>query len=93
MNPPKYATPVVSGAVAQAAEEMRARCRPVQTSLLFVGESVPAGGKFFFDGNNSMYQYRAFKEAIGLKLGNPPDVLHQQQRLYRPCTQSLTDTA
>ena len=71
MNPPEYAAPEVSAALAQVAEEMRARYRPAQVSVLFVGESAPAGGKFFYDGNNQMY--RAFREALGPKLGSPPE--------------------
>ncbi len=52
---------------------MRARFRPAQISVLFVGESAPAGGTFFYDGKSEMY--RLFREVLSPKLGSPPDFL------------------
>ena len=48
-------------------EETRARFRPVQVSTLFVGESAPASGDFFYFGNTVMTQHmrRAIEETFG----------------------------
>jgi hypothetical protein len=41
----------------QAVEECRARYRPKKILTLFVGESAPAGGTFFYFGNSGMARY------------------------------------
>jgi hypothetical protein len=38
-------------------EALRASYRPHQITTLFVGESAPRSGKFFYDGDNSMVRY------------------------------------
>lgn len=42
-----------------ATEALRASYRPARITTLFVGESAPASGKFFYDGNSSMVRYMA----------------------------------
>lgn len=42
-----------------ATEALRASYRPTRVMTLFVGESAPASGKFFYDGNSSMVRYMA----------------------------------
>jgi len=38
-------------------EALRASYRPARITTLFVGESAPVNGTFFYDGNNSMVRY------------------------------------
>jgi len=40
-----------------AVEALRASYRPQQITTLFVGESAPHSGKFFYDSDNSMVRY------------------------------------
>ena len=40
-------------------EALRASFRPEKITTLFVGESAPASGQFFYDGRNSMSVYMA----------------------------------
>lgn len=40
-----------------AVEAMRVSYRPTTITTLFIGKSAPAGGSFFYDGNNSMLRY------------------------------------
>ena len=54
-------------------EELRARYRPDKVRVLFVGESPPASGEFFYLGNSRLYQ--AFREAFG----SPDDFLAEFQ--------------
>jgi hypothetical protein len=42
-----------------AIEALRASYCPARITTLFVGESAPASGKFFYDGDNSMVRYMA----------------------------------
>ena len=44
-------------------EELRRSFRPDRITTLFVGESGPASGKFFYSGNSSLY--RAMMRAFG----------------------------
>jgi hypothetical protein len=44
-------------------EVLRERYRPATVSILFVGESRPAGETFFYDGNSHLFRYTA--EAFG----------------------------
>jgi hypothetical protein len=50
--------------------------RPDQLRVLFIGESPPAGGKFFYDGNSKLYRVtrESFEEAIPA-LRREPDFL------------------
>ncbi len=41
----------------EAIEGLRASYRPKQITTLFVGESAPFSGQFFYDGDNSMVRY------------------------------------
>ncbi len=50
-------------------EELRRKYRPDSVLALFVGESSPAGGTFFYAGNSQMYRY--MREVFG----HPPDFL------------------
>lgn len=49
--------------VAINTEALRARYRPGTIKVLFVGESAPAGGTFFYAGNSHAYRY--LSEALG----------------------------
>lgn len=44
-------------------EELRHSYRPKRITTLFVGESAPIGGSFFYDGNSQLYRY--VKKAFG----------------------------
>jgi hypothetical protein len=57
----------------RTAELIRARFRPERISVLFVGESAPAGGTFFYHGNSRML--REFRDALLPKIGDAPDFL------------------
>ena len=48
-------------------EELRLRYRPSQVRLLFVGESPPANGTFFYLGNSNLWRYthEAFRNVYG----------------------------
>jgi hypothetical protein len=48
-------------------ERLRLQYRPAQVSLLFVGESHPAGETFFYAGNSHLFRYTA--EAFGYRTG------------------------
>ena len=50
-------------------EALRHQYRPEKISTLFVGESAPASGTFFYDETSQMYRY--MREVFG----NPPDFL------------------
>ena len=54
-------------------EATRARYRPKQILTLFVGESAPHSGKFFYFGNTSMA--RCMKKAIEAEFGVTSDFL------------------
>ena len=49
-----------------AIERVRASYRPPEIRLLFVGESAPAGGTFFYAGNSTLYYetHAAFARAL-----------------------------
>ncbi len=44
-------------------EKLRKSFRPVRITTLFVGESAPQSGKFFYSGDSSLF--RAMKKAFG----------------------------
>ncbi|MBR1156780.1 hypothetical protein [Bradyrhizobium sp. JYMT SZCCT0428] len=52
----------------EAVEATRARFRPATITTLFVGESAPVSGDFFYDGNNAMltHMQRAVETALGV---------------------------
>jgi hypothetical protein len=53
--------------IAKVAEATRTRYRPKRIMTLFVGESAPASGTFFYYGNNAMsgHMQRAVESALG----------------------------
>jgi hypothetical protein len=53
-------------------EFTRARYRPHRITTLFVGESAPASGAFFYHGDNAMLSYmqRATEAALGVGSGD-----------------------
>ena len=53
-------------------ESLRAKYRPDHVSVLFVGESPPAGGTFFYAANSILYRAteEAFRDAV-------PDLLNE----------------
>jgi len=58
-------------------DELRLSFKPSKISLLFVGESPPAGEKFFYKANSNLYYYtqKAFSLAFGPKCGHGADFL------------------
>jgi hypothetical protein len=52
-------------------EFTRARYRPDRITTLFVGESAPASGAFFYHGDSAMLRYmqRATEAALGIESG------------------------
>ncbi len=52
-------------------EALRQRYRPDDIVVLFVGESAPAGGTFFYQADSNLF--RATHEACALAFGNVPD--------------------
>jgi len=54
--------------VAINAEALRARYRPDTIKVLFVGESAPAGGEFFYAGNSQVFC--ALRDALAPHLGS-----------------------
>ncbi len=57
----------------EAVEATRARFRPEQITTLFIGESAPASGDFFYYGNNAMLSH--MRAAIELEFGKSDDFL------------------
>jgi hypothetical protein len=59
-------------------EELRRAYRPPQMKILFVGESPPAGGTFFYKGDSGLARYTklAFQRAYGLSDLAMDDFLH-----------------
>lgn len=53
-------------------EAVRKRFKPASIALLFVGESPPSGGTFFYAGNSNLYRHtvRAFRAAFGERIGS-----------------------
>jgi hypothetical protein len=51
----------------EAVEATRTRFRPERITTLFVGESAPASGDFFYYGNNAMLRHmqRAVEDSLG----------------------------
>lgn len=64
------------------AERQRRLYRPEQVRVLFIGESPPAGGTFFYDANSKLYRVtrEAFEAAIPA-LRRKPDFLTAFQHL------------
>jgi len=56
----------------EPAEATRARYRPDRIATLFVGESAPASGAFFYHGDSAMLRYmqRATEAALGVGSGD-----------------------
>jgi hypothetical protein len=61
-------------------EVTRARYRPDRITTLFVGESAPASGAFFYHGDSAMLRYmqRATEAALGVGAGH-----HQADRVQQ----------
>jgi hypothetical protein len=51
----------------EAVEAIRTRFRPEPITTLFIGESAPASGDFFYYGNSAMLRHmrRAVEQALG----------------------------
>ena len=60
-------------------EELRQRYKPHKVSVLFVGESPPAKGTFFYKGDSNLAQYtqEAFSEVFGAAFESPESFLEQ----------------
>jgi hypothetical protein len=52
----------LEGATSAAKEQLRRRYRPAAVKMLFVGESRPASGRFFYQADSGLY--RAIREAF-----------------------------
>jgi hypothetical protein len=63
-------------------EKARARYKPEKVRVLFVGESRPNGGTFFYHGNSNLARYtqEAFERAVGLHYKDPADFLEDFRR-------------
>jgi hypothetical protein len=57
----------------EAVEAVRARYRPDQIKTLFVGESAPYSGDFFYCGDNAMLHH--MQRAVEMALGESSDFL------------------
>src|SRR3954451_16652 len=60
-------------------ERLRRRYRPAQVRALFVGESPPTSGRFFYRGDSGLY--RAMREAfqtVDAAMGDEPFLTHFQ---------------
>jgi hypothetical protein len=57
----------------ESPNELRARYRPANINVLFVGEAPPASGTFFYAENSQVYRY--LKEALAHHLDQPDDFL------------------
>lgn len=51
-------------------EPLRASYRPAKTTVLFVGESAPAGGVFFYKQSGQVHGQ--FRKALAPHIGNNP---------------------
>ncbi len=53
-------------------ETLRERFKPASITVLFVGESPPSGGTFFYAGNSNLYRHsvQAFRGAFGESVGS-----------------------
>lgn len=58
-------------------ENLRRQYKPQNTNQLFIGESPPANGTFFYCCNSNLYRYTqsAFEQALGPAVGQGPDFL------------------
>lgn len=58
----------------QSNEDIREYWRPKRVRVLFVGESPPAGGTFFYRGNSNLFRYtrEAFGRALRRDWGQEP---------------------
>ena len=55
--------PAISAMDRRQRAKLRRACRPARVGLLFVGESPPASGRFFYCGDSGLY--RAMRDAFG----------------------------
>jgi hypothetical protein len=65
------------------AERARRRCRPVDVRVLFIGESPPSGGTFFYFANSALYvaTKEPFEAAIPLCARSCVSQEHLETRL------------
>ena len=58
-------------------EHVREKYRPARVRILFVGESPPASGRFFYFGSGILCSstQRAFSQALGVTFATPSDFL------------------
>lgn len=61
-------------------EEVRALFRPAQITTLFVGESAPASGDFFYCGGNAMLRH--FERAVNSALGTSEEIFLDRFKRY-----------
>ena len=59
-------------------EELRASYRPNMIRVLFVGESAPMGGTFFYEANSNLY--RGMMEILAPTVGTAPSFLASFKR-------------
>ena len=59
-------------------EDLRLGYKPKVIRVLFIGESPPAGGTFFYQGDSNLAKYtqRAFKNVFGEQVGEGEQFLH-----------------
>ena len=58
-------------------EVIRRKYKPAKIKILFIGESPPAGGTFFYDGNSNLAKYTksAFENCFGTSISQMPEFL------------------
>jgi hypothetical protein len=69
----------------EAVEAVRARFRPERIATLFVGESAPSSGDFFYYGNTAMFRH--MRRAVERALGESSDFLQR----FKACGWYLDD--
>lgn len=62
-------------------QELREIFRPTNLNLLFIGESPPAGGTFFYEGNSNLFNYtrQVFSTIFDYQWQDEFDFLHYFQ--------------
>lgn len=73
------------GEAADATEQLRNSYRPEHIQVLFIGESPPAGGTFFYHGNSRLFhETRQAFASLGYETSTPQEFLRnfQQSGLY-----------
>jgi len=67
----------VTGPVSRETEQLRRSFKPRKVKLLFIGESAPCSGKFFYrESGMTGFTKRAFEDAFGMQFKTTAEFLH-----------------